>query len=222
MKKQDIRNAYTAKVKELLNQGYTIYPDSMGGSQGEIAHIDLTDGKDIYRVLLNRDHRWERDEDGYIGDTITLTVGKAAPDTRIFGNWDDLVWNNRLEPCFQIEWAVLGKGRDPWYTGLEEGRRCQRIQFERYRRRNAGAHEKRRSQISGAEVAEETAQDEDLQAGRHRDNDPGLERRRKETLRNRRQRQAVHHPLSRTVPPGRRFRLRAFKSGKPSPGATGS
>ncbi len=141
MKKQDIRNAYTAKVKELLNQGYTIYPDSMGGSQGEIAHIDLTDGKDIYRVLLNRDHRWERDEDGYIGDTITLTVGKAAPDTRIFGNWDDLVWNNRLEPCFQIEWAVLGKGRDPWYTDLEEGRRCQRIQFERYRRRNAGAHE---------------------------------------------------------------------------------
>lgn len=42
MKKQDIRNIYTQKVTELLNQGYTIFPDTMGGSQGEIAHIDLT------------------------------------------------------------------------------------------------------------------------------------------------------------------------------------
>ena len=60
MKKQDIRNAYTQKVTELLNQGYTIFPDTMGGSQGEIAHIDLTDGSEILRVLLYRDHCWER------------------------------------------------------------------------------------------------------------------------------------------------------------------
>ena len=44
MKKQDIRRIYTQKVTELLTQGYTIYPDTMNGSQGEIAHIDLTDG----------------------------------------------------------------------------------------------------------------------------------------------------------------------------------
>ena len=44
MKKQDIRNIYTQKVTELLNQGYTIFPDTMNGSQGEIAHIDLTNG----------------------------------------------------------------------------------------------------------------------------------------------------------------------------------
>ena len=31
MKKQDIRNAYTQKVTELLNQGYTIFPDTMNG-----------------------------------------------------------------------------------------------------------------------------------------------------------------------------------------------
>ena len=32
MKKQDIRNAYTQKVTELLNQGYTIFPKSSGFS----------------------------------------------------------------------------------------------------------------------------------------------------------------------------------------------
>ncbi len=81
MKKQDIRSIYTQKVAELLEQGYTIFPDTMGGSQGEIAHIDLTNGSEILRVLLYRDHHWERGENGYIGDTVCLTVGKAAPDT---------------------------------------------------------------------------------------------------------------------------------------------
>ena len=58
MKKQDIRNAYTQKVTELLNQGYTIFPDTMNGSQGEIAHIDLTNGSEIIRVLLERGLCW--------------------------------------------------------------------------------------------------------------------------------------------------------------------
>ena len=56
MKKQDIRRIYTQKVTELLTQGYTIYPDTMNGSQGEIAHIDLTDGNEIVRVLLEKAH----------------------------------------------------------------------------------------------------------------------------------------------------------------------
>ncbi len=65
MKKQDIRNAYTQKVTELLNQGYTIFPDTMNGSQGEIAHIDLTNGSEIIRVLLCRGHHWKRGEENW-------------------------------------------------------------------------------------------------------------------------------------------------------------
>ena len=73
MKKQDIRNAYTQKVTELLNQGYTIFPDTMNGSQGEIAHIDLTNGSEIIRVLLERGLCWSHISDGFHGDVITLT-----------------------------------------------------------------------------------------------------------------------------------------------------
>ena len=143
MKKQDIRRIYTQKVTELLAQGYTIYPDTMNGSQGEIAHIDLTDGNEIIRVLLEKAHacpdRYD-DEDAYWGDVIRLTVGRAAPDTRVGSNWDGTIWdgtiwNSHLEPIFQIEWAdVTGYRRNSeWYTDLEEGRRIQKLQRARSR-----------------------------------------------------------------------------------------
>ena len=139
MKKQDIRNAYTEKVTELLNQGWTIFPDTMNGSQGEIAHIDLTNGSEIRRVLLERNYSYHgtRSEDGYWGDTIRLTVGRAAADTWVGSAWDGTIWNNRLEIIFQIEWADITRGRrSDWYTDLEEGRRIQKLQMERYRNRD--------------------------------------------------------------------------------------
>lgn len=141
MKKQDIRNTYTQKVTELLNQGYTIFPDTMNGSQGEIAHIDLSNGSEILRVLLCRGRHWDREENGYIGDTVCLTVGKAAPDTRVFDNWDGLVWNSRLEPRFEIEWAEISTRGEGWYTDIEEGARIHSIRWERYRRNDASRRE---------------------------------------------------------------------------------
>ena len=134
MKKQDIRNLFTQKVTEFLNEGYTIFPDTMGGSQGEIAHIDLTNGSEILRVLLYRSNHWERGEDGYIGETIHLMVGKAGPDTRVYNNWDGTIWNKYLEPRFQIEWAWIGRDTpSEWFTTLEEGRHISKLQFERYK-----------------------------------------------------------------------------------------
>ena len=134
MKKQDIRRIYTEKVTELLNQGWTIFPDTMNGSQGEIAHIDLTDGSEIRRVLLERDTHWDSMDGGYCGDVIRLTVGKAGADTWVGNTWDGTVWNNRLEPIFQIEWAWLGSRRNSdWYVSLEEGRAAHQKQLERYR-----------------------------------------------------------------------------------------
>ena len=134
MKKQDIRNIYTQKVTELLAKGYTIFPDTMNGSQGEIAHIDLTDGSEIVRVLLERDTHWEREEGGYWGDIIRLTVGRAGKETWVGNTWDGTVWNNRLEPRFEIKWAWLGANRrNDWYVSMDEGKRISRLQWKRYR-----------------------------------------------------------------------------------------
>ena len=47
MNQNDINRAFTEKVAELLGRGYQIYPGTMGGSQGEIAHVDLYRGEKI-------------------------------------------------------------------------------------------------------------------------------------------------------------------------------
>lgn len=112
---ENIRNAYTQKVTELLNQGYTIFPDTMNGSQGEIAHIDLTNGSEIIRVLLERGLCWSHIGDGFHGDMVTLTIGRAAADTWVGDRWDGTIWNNRLEPSIQIKWAEVNGNREGWY-----------------------------------------------------------------------------------------------------------
>ena len=137
MKKQAIREAFTQKVSELLAQGYTLFPDTMSGHQGEIAKVDLSNGSEILRVLLTCDRRYDRDEDGYWGDTVVLTVGKASADTRIYPGWSDgTIWNNRLEVRSQIEWADVGdswkRRGGEWYTTLEEGGRIMKVRHARY------------------------------------------------------------------------------------------
>ncbi len=137
MKKQDIRNIYTQKVTELLNQGYTIFPDTMNGSQGEIAHIDLTNGSEIIRVLLERELLWSHIDDGFHGDAVILTIGRAAADTWVGDAWNGTIWNNRLEHSFQIKWAELSGRREGWYVDLDEAARVGHIQRERYTRKQA-------------------------------------------------------------------------------------
>ena len=141
MKKQDIRNIYTQKVTELLAKGYTIFPDTMNGSQGEIAHIDLTNGSEILRVLLERELCWSHLDDGFHGDVVTLTIGRAAADTWVGSNWDGTIWNNRLEKISEIKWAEVNGRGEGWYTELDEAAAIGRIRMERYRASHAASRE---------------------------------------------------------------------------------
>ena len=52
MKFIDINREFTAAASRYMAQGYYINAGTMGGSQGEVAHIDLTNGTEIIRVLL--------------------------------------------------------------------------------------------------------------------------------------------------------------------------
>lgn len=66
MKFIDINREITAAASSYMAQGYYINAGTMGGSQGEVAHIDLTNGTEIIRVLLTTFNNYLGTEGVYI------------------------------------------------------------------------------------------------------------------------------------------------------------
>lgn len=145
MKFEDINKRYTELVQEVLAKGYWVNAGTMGGSQGEIAHIDLTDGKQIIRVLLDSgyDH-WDKNDQSYDCDCVKLIVGLVPATERVeagkskeLGN---IVWNNHLEVLVEAKFYKMDRYGD-WYLESEEGqsaieKRSQRRR-EKYAAKNA-------------------------------------------------------------------------------------
>lgn len=105
MKEYDINKVYTQKVAEYLQNGYTINPATMSGTQGEIAHIDLTNGTEVIRILLARSTDFEV---GY--DTVTLMVGRNTDQLiprRAYDNFQT-IWNGHLEVIEELKYYQLG------------------------------------------------------------------------------------------------------------------
>jgi len=121
----DIRTLYTQKVTELLAQGYQINPETMGGSQGEMAHIDLTNGSEVLRVLIETRGSFG---EAY-GDLLTIRVGKCTDD--LTGGWKT-IWNNHLDTRFEIKFDRLREG---YYTTLVDGKRCAEKRFARWKQK---------------------------------------------------------------------------------------
>ena len=145
MKKQVIEQMYTRKVTELLNQGWQVHTSTMPGHQGEVAHIDLTDGSEIRRVLLNRELAWSHIEDGFSGDKLEIIVGRNTDEIR--PGWSATLWNNHLEILSQIELAEIQapdcRHPDGWYTDFEEAARISQIRNARRDARRTESWEER-------------------------------------------------------------------------------
>ena len=131
MKKTTIERMYTAKVAELLNQGWHVHTSTMPGHQGEIAHIDLTDGSEIRRAVLYREMVWGRGS--FNGNKIYIVVGRNTD--RVFPGWDNTIWNNHLEVLSKIELAEIQEPSHHhpagWYTDMETAMDIQRIRTKR-------------------------------------------------------------------------------------------
>ena len=132
MNQNDINRAFTEKVTELLSRGYLIYPGTMGGSQGEIAHVDLYKGDEIIRVLLDHSAGHGEKPDG-----VRLIVGRSTDRIRMncFDKLGNTIWNNRLEILFEIEFCQIGEN---YYTDAETGRAIQKKRDARQRARWEG------------------------------------------------------------------------------------
>lgn len=115
MKFAEINKRYTEIVAECISRGCTINAGTMSGSQGEIAHIDLTDGESIIRVLIEEVHQWRT-----TGDFIQIIVGKCT-DKRVKINSNDTwqtIWNIELDVVYCEMFYELGEDRK---SGMEYG-----------------------------------------------------------------------------------------------------
>lgn len=92
MKIADINRKYTEIVSNYISRGYTINPGTMSGSQGEVAHTDLTNGNEIVRVLIDS----FIDCDGTALDGYEIIVGISTDYVNPNAYGYDTIWNNRL------------------------------------------------------------------------------------------------------------------------------
>ena len=133
MKKSTVERMYSAKVAQLLNDGWHINTGTMPGHQGEIAHVDLTDGSEIRRAVLYREMVWGESRANFHGHKVIILVGKNTD--RIWPGWDSTLWNNHMEVCSQIELAEIQEPDryhpEGWYTDMATARDIQRIRNER-------------------------------------------------------------------------------------------
>ena len=108
MKYSDINRRYTEIVAEYIGKGYTINSASMSGSQGETSKVDLTNGSEIIRVMVDTFSDWETGIEG-----VEIIVGRALnPDVLPHSNsgWAT-IWNNRLEILNQERFCKIGEDR---------------------------------------------------------------------------------------------------------------
>lgn len=131
MKYSDINKKYTEIVSEYMAKGYVINTGSMSGSQGEIAKIDFTDGKQIIRVVISKFH----DYNLYI-DGVEIVVGIAKDNVKPnrYDSWDT-IWNNNLEILYCERFYEIGsnRNRETFYGTKEEAEAAKEIKYKRYR-----------------------------------------------------------------------------------------
>lgn len=141
MKYADINKQYTATVAEYLAKGYTINTRTMCGSQGDYAHIDLTDGAEVIRIMVDTFHEWT----DISLDGLEIIVGRADSEVVPHSENDyHTLWNNNLDIISKERFYEVGADRchGKFYGTLEDATAAQRRRFQRYMSR----HQDSRSQ----------------------------------------------------------------------------
>lgn len=134
MKYAAINQRFTEIVAAYLAKGYVFNTATARGSQGEITKVDLTNGSEIIRVLLDSFSVW--DDRGL--DGLKLIVGRAEDHIKPHSenSWDT-IWNQKLEVISEERFYQIGRNRNnvTFYGTREEAVAAKDLSFARYRAR---------------------------------------------------------------------------------------
>ena len=129
MKFAEINKRYTEIVTDYINRGYTIHTGTMSGSQGDIAKIDLTDGKEIIRIVIYSNYTVSY-------HVIGITVGKATDNVRVNDNSHcDIIWNQNLNIIAEYNFYEIGNNSN-WYGTKEDANKQHLKAVERMNNRH--------------------------------------------------------------------------------------
>jgi hypothetical protein len=136
MKYEMINKRFTETVAEWMAKGYHINTATMNGHQGEVAKIDLTNGAEIIRIVLDNFHEWDED---WNYDGLDLIVGRCTDDAKPdSGNAWGTLWTNHLEIISSERFYQIGREKrngEKWYGTREEAAYQSKTHMERYRAR---------------------------------------------------------------------------------------
>ena len=139
MKFAEINKMFTEIVSEYISKGYYINTGSMSGSQGEIAKIHLTDGKELICVYI--DYTCNKKviyaENTHFLKTIEIVVGRSnAVDVIDERGPLSTVWLDKLEIIKTKTFYSVAR-RDEFYTtDVSEAIVCEEKRYNRGMRRS--------------------------------------------------------------------------------------
>lgn len=137
MKYIEINKRFTEITTEYMSKGYILNTATMNGSQGETAKVDLTNGTEIIRILIDEFHSWGEGHNG----GVEIIVGKVTEE-RVKPNSSrsyDTIWNNRLEVIHSEKYYSIYTNceYETVYGTEEEAKAIQAKKHDRWKRRNA-------------------------------------------------------------------------------------
>ena len=126
---KNINERFSAIVREYLDKGYIINTGTMNGLQGDVARVDMTNGKEILRIRIESCGGGLREP-----ENISISVGKCTDKVRANrNNALYTIWNDHLEELHrETYYSVSGYQRNAFGT-KEEAEKCREIRRERQR-----------------------------------------------------------------------------------------
>lgn len=119
MLREEIEKIYSDIIADYFNKGYYINMNTMSGSQlNEIAKIDLTNGKEVLRVMLCGSNTDRDNEYNYYLDYISIVIGRNTD--KLYNNHGDIIWNNHLEILSEQKFYEIGDRNDRRFFGTKE------------------------------------------------------------------------------------------------------
>lgn len=105
----DIQKLYTDKLNEYIEIGYTVNLRTMSGTQGEMAKIDLTNGKKIVRIYVEEFADYEDTQTAGIR-CIKLVV-KSYEYDECYNKYRTL-WNTKGDLVEEVKFYKITKNSD--------------------------------------------------------------------------------------------------------------